>query len=120
MENIGELIQNIIGNAVPKTYVGDFPSLDADGVTIKLSEGVDTTRYLGTTSTIMRPYVALVARNGVYATAEGWLQSIRSCLDSYHSGNILGILMVTPALYMGRDDQKMHEFQVIYKVLLKE
>lgn len=120
MENIGEVIQSLISTVVPKSFVGDFASLDADGVSIKLSEGEDTTRYLGMTTTIRRPYVVIVARSSTYSTAETWLASIRTRIDTYRSGDILSILMSTPPLYLGRDDQKMHEFQVIYKVMMKE
>jgi hypothetical protein len=119
MEDIAEKVQALL-SSITKCIVGDFPSLDAEGLSVRLGAGDDPIRYLGMTTLIHRPYAILVARAASYASAEAWLTSARGILDSYHSGSILSILLLTPPLYLGKDDQKMHEFQGVYKVMMKE
>jgi|LSQX01.2.fsa_nt_gb hypothetical protein len=119
MENIAEVVQGLLSSEA-KVVVGDFPSLDAEGISVKLGEGEEATRYLGMTTTINRPYIIVVARSESYSTAKQWLASCRAILDGYRSDNILGILVTTPTIYIGRDDQKMHDFQVTYKIMIKE
>lgn len=120
MENVAEIVRGLVAGVVPKSFVGDFASLDAEGVSIKLDAGEETVSHFGGATThIYRPFVTLTIRSSSYATAGSWLASIRAVLEGYNDGSV-GLFSLAPPAYLGRDDLKMHEFQVTYKALIKE
>lgn len=121
IERVAETVQGLISTIGTTCYVGDFPGLSAEGVSVRLESGEDASRHFGSVDTsIFRPSVVVTARSASYNTARGWLTSIRDIIDGYTNGATLGIYMQGTATYLGRDDQKMHEFQVYYKTLVKE
>ena len=121
LEQIAETAQSLISTVVPKSFVGDFPSLDSEGVAIMLEEGEDTTRHFGgSESSIYKPHLVITSRSASYTTAMGWITSIRKALDGYKSGSTYGIFAQGTASHLGRDDIKMHECKLIFKILLKE
>ena len=44
LESVATRIQELIKGQIPKSFVGDFPSLTADGVAVQLSPGLETDR----------------------------------------------------------------------------
>lgn len=124
LEQIAETIQGLLSPVVSKCFVGDFPSLGAEGVSIKLYEGEELDKYFGSTPTtptvtLYKAKVLLTARGVDYAITLDWLSDIRATVDGYRCSS-LGITLLAPPSYIGRDDQKLHEFQVTYKTLIKE
>lgn len=123
MENVAEKVKALIADIVPDLYIGDFPSLGGEGVAIRLNSGTEMLNFFsaGVSPRISKPTLLLVARSANYSTAQRWLEDIRRRVDRYvEPGGLLGIFLQEPPTYAGRDEQKLHEFQVTYSTLIKE
>ena len=121
VESAANKVHDLLKTSIPKSVVGDFSSLTVEGVAIKLSTDLGVSRYFGGVSdNIYRPTVTLVARSESYATASEWLHVARSILDGYREGNDFALFVETPTEYVGRDESKMHEFNEVFKILIKE
>lgn len=116
---IAETIQALlVGASVPAT-IGDLPSTSHDAVGIELFDGDFNTEYFGGRlgSTIYQPVVKIVVRNKSYEQGKQYIDVIKNALHRYTNGvNILSILLVGSPLYLGRSDQKLHEFQITFSV----
>lgn len=121
LESVADKVHDLIKAAIPSSFVGDFPSLSAEGVAVRLSSGNETTRYFGGASdNVYRPLVTLVARNTSYSLARGWLTLARTTLEGYRESNDFAIFVESPAEYVGRDESKLHEFTIVFRILMKE
>ena len=120
MEQLAETIQSILAPLKLVTYVGSFPTLSSEGISLRLIEGKPPQRYLGQEEAVFQPYLLVSTRSSTYPVGATWLQSIRETLDSYGQESVLQMQLITPLLYIGKNEQKMHEFQAVYKIMIKE
>lgn len=120
MEAVGDFIRDSLWSLDVSCVVGDFPSLKSQGISVSLLEGESSIRFLGTKSCIRIPYVTITVRSSTYSDGQRWLKECREILDSLSDSSVLAIMMVDSPSHRGRDDLKMHEFQVIYKILIEE
>lgn len=121
LEVLPEHIKSLFTVSIPKMFVGGFPSLNAVGVAIILDEGDDTVRHFGANiESIYKPFVTIVARGANYQTTRDLITLVRQTLDGYRYNEELAIFLSAPVRYEGRDDEKLHEFSIIFKTIMKE
>lgn len=115
-------------NLTPFATIGDLPGTQKNEICLMFFDGASNTEYFGARheSTIFQPIMKCVIRHQSYETGKGWVSDIQEALHRYSSegdgveGPILSIFLVGSPIYFGRNDQKFHEFQVTFKIQLKE
>ncbi len=116
---ISEKIYNLLPAEMPK-YIGDLPSAPEIAVAImEYSSGVGT-EYFAESGSLFSPVVKIVVRHTSYELGSAWSEQIKEALHKYHDDFFLSILIVGTPIYLGRDEQKLHEFQVTFKTQVKE
>ena len=103
--------------------IGDLPSTANVVVGIMEYEGATSTEYFGNDSTsVFNPIVKIVIRHESYLTGQDWAEAIKNRLHRYYNDEegILSILIVGAPVYLGRNEQKLHEFQVTFNISIKE
>lgn len=150
MTNLSEYIVNLIPETVAPKFVGELPSLSTEGVAIAVFNSGVNTIYFGTTEAIYRPVVRVIVRHKDYPTGCIFAQTIQETLHGYavkKSGTtwqnlkdtrtweklldttwgdiktdetLLSVTAVGTPNYLGRSAEKLHEFQSLYQILLKE
>ncbi len=119
---IAEKIRDLLPQEWP-LVIGDLPSTVDVVVGIVEYDGANSTEYFGQTSkSLFRPIVKIVIRHESYSVGQAWSEEVQNKLHRYHNEDI-GIqscLMVGVPTYLGRNEQKLHEFQVIFNISVKE
>ena len=118
---IAEKIKALLPLEWPTT-IGDLPSPNAEAIGILEYDGAASTEYFGSQqgSSVFNPIVKIVFRGASYPDLRAQAEQSRSILHRYHDADILSILMVGTPMYLGRNEQKMHEFQVVFRIQVKE
>lgn len=101
------------------TYIGDFPSTLQDAVAIVLFNGAGNAEYFAC-DTICAPVLKLLVRNRSYEQAQQQVDLIRKVLHKHHDDYFMSIHMRGYPMYLGKDAQKLHEFQVVFNITIKE
>lgn len=107
---------------VPVATIGDLPGTQRDEVCLMLYDGVANDEYFGgrVDSTIYQPIVKVIVRNHSYEVAKQWIDYVKNAFHRYTGGEVLSIFMVGSPMYLGRNSQKLHEFQVTFNIKMKE
>ena len=104
--------------------VGDLPSPNVEAVGLIEFDGYYNAMYFGMRygTAIVQPLVKVVARSASYEQGEYYMDQAKQILNgtSDPANNILSIVMVGTPTYLGRNPQKMHEFQVVFQIQVKE
>lgn len=121
---IAESIKTLLPSEWPLT-IGDLPAPNKESVCIIEFDGNYNTHYFGRGygTMIGQPVVKIVGRSASYQTGSSWMDQAKTILNRYHGtdeNGILGITLVGAPMYLGRNTQKLHEFQVTFQVQVKE
>lgn len=118
---IAERLYDLLPSEWPKV-IGDLPSTREEVVGVIEYDGATSTEYFGpqTGSSILNPIVKIVFRTKEYEIGRQWADVSKNILHRYHDDFIMSILMVNNPIYIGRTEEKLHEFQVIFKTQIKE
>ncbi len=108
----------------PFATIGDLPGTQKNEICLMLYDGASNIEYFGQRheSTIYQPIIKFVVRNSDYEQGKGWVEQIEYALHRYSDigagviGPILSIWLVGSPMYLGRNSQKMHEFQITFNV----
>lgn len=102
----------------PFATIGDLPGTSEDHIGIMLFDGSYSTEYFGgrNDSTIFNPLIKIVVRNHSYEQGNEWCRIIKDALHRYNGGRILSIFLIGFPMYLGRDPQKLHEFQLTFVI----
>ena len=111
-------IANLLPNDFTKV-IGDLPGTHADAVAIVLFNGSGNDEYFGF-QTIYRPIIKIIVRNHSYELAQQWVKTIKNTLHQHQDAYFLSIHMQGYPLYLGRSEQKLHEFQITFNIQIKE
>ena len=119
---VAEKIYNLLPQDWP-LVIGDLPATSDVVVGIMEYDGATSTEYFGAASkSLFKPIVKIVIRHDSYPTGQAWSDEVQNVLHRYHNEDI-GIqscLMVGTPIYLGRNAQKLHEFQVTFNITVKE
>ena len=116
---VAEKIYDLLTNTLPK-FIGDLPSAPNTTVAImEYSSGVGT-EFFGNDASLYQPVVKIVVRTDSYSEGSSWVEEIKEKLHRYHDDFFMSILVVGTPIYLGRDEMKLHEFQVTFKIQIKE
>lgn len=100
----------------PYATIGDLPATSKNCIGIMLYDGSYNTEYFGGKSdaSIFNPLIKIVVRNNSYEAGQAWCKTIKDTLHRYHDGRILSMFLIGFPMYLGRDPQKLHEFQLTF------
>lgn len=120
---IAEKIYDMLPQEWPLS-IGDLPSTNDVAVAIMEYDGATSAEYFGprdsSNSSIFNPIVKIVVRHDSYVTGQTWCETIKDTLHRYHDDYFMSILLVGVPMYLGRNEQKLHEFQVTFQTQVKE
>lgn len=117
---VAEKIYDLLPQEWP-LVIGDLPSAADVVVGIIEYDGATSTEYFGRDSkSSFKPIVKIVIRHSSYSEGQAWADEVQNVLHRYHNESI-GIqscLMVGAPMYLGRNTQKLHEFQVTFNITM--
>ena len=119
---VAEKIQGLLPQEWP-LVIGDLPSTSDVVVGIMEYDGATSTEYFGDQNkSLFNPIVKIVIRHTSYPEGQAWADDVKDKLHRYHNEDIgvLSCLMVGTPMYLGRNEQKLHEFQVTFNISTKE
>lgn len=114
-DKIRDLILGVTGEA----YLGELPSSPQNAIAIMLYNGAGNAEYFAF-GTVCTPVVKIVIRNKSYELAQQYIEDIKQVLHRHHDDYFLSIIMQGYPTYLGRDTQKLHEFQIVFNIQVKE
>lgn len=95
--------------------IGDLPSTNSNAIALMEHDGYDNTEYFHSGS-MFQPILKIVVRHDSYETGQEWCEAIKELLHRYHDDTLLSILLSGSALYLGRGETKLHEFQLTFAI----
>ena len=119
---VAEKIYDLLPSEWPKA-IGDLPSTNNVAIGIIEYDGATSTEYFGATNaSLFNPIVKIVIRHTSYPEGQSWADEVKDLLHRYHNEDIgiLSILIVGTPMYLGRNEQKLHEFQATFNISIKE
>lgn len=118
---IADYIYNLLPSTLPRV-IGELPSTKENIVGIVEYDGSTSTEYFGGSkdSSILNPIIKILVRNVSYEQGQTWTELIKDTLHRYQDQKLLSVLLVSTPLYLGRSAEKLHEFQVTFKIQVKE
>lgn len=116
---VAEKIYDLLPNTLPK-FIGDLPSSSDSAVAIMEYSSNVGTEYFGQPTSLYQPVVKIVIRTPSYETGSSWAEEVKEILHKHYDDFFLSILIVGTPIYLGRDEMKLHEFQVTFKTQIKE
>lgn len=115
---VAEKIYELLPQEWP-LVIGDLPSTSDVVVGIMEYDGATSTEYFGEQSeSLFKPIIKIVIRHSSYQEGQEWAEEVQNTLHRYHD-EVVGIqscLMVGTPIYLGRNTQKLHEFQVTFNI----
>lgn len=119
------MISEYIKTLLPSTWsvtIGDLPAANSEAIALMEYSGGTSTEYFGTKqdSSVFNPLVKIVTRVRDYTKGKEQMEEAKSILHRFHDDTILSCLLVGAPIYLGRNEQKMHEFQVTFRIQVKE
>lgn len=115
---VEQYIKDLLPSDLP-TYLGDLPSGVTNVIGIVLYNGAYNSEYFAF-GTVFKPVVKIVIRNQSYATAQQWVETIKTTLHRHTDDYFISILMQGYPIYLGKDEQKLHNFQITFNIKVKE
>lgn len=101
------------------TVIGDLPSSPQNVIALVLYSGASNAEYFAF-GTVCAPVIKVVLRNQSYDAAQQYIEDIKRVLHRHHDDYFISILMQGYPVYLGKDEQKLHEFQVVFNIKVKE
>lgn len=111
-------IYDLLPTTLPKV-IGDLPATASNAVAIMLFNGVANLEYFKC-DTVYNPVVKIVVRNSSYDVAQQQILDIRNVLHKHTDDYFMSIYMQGYPVYLGKDEQKLHEFQVVFNIQVRE
>lgn len=118
---IAEKIKALLPAELP-VIIGDLPAPNLEAIGILETDGAVSTEYFGPQagSSIFQPIVKIVLRSSSYPTLQSWIEIIKNMLHRYHDETFMSIMLVGAPMYLGRNEQKFHEFQLVFNTTVEE
>lgn len=101
------------------TVIGELPSTPQNAIAVMLYSGAGNAEYFAT-GTVCAPVIKIVLRNQSYERAQQYIEDIKAVLHRHHDDYFISIFMQGYPMYLGKDEQKLHEFQIVFNISVKE
>lgn len=111
-------VKALVPTDIP-TVIGDLPGTTVNIVAMSLYDGGASVEYFGPMTTFY-PIVKFVARHESYEIMRTWIESIQEAFHQYTDDYFMSIHMVGYPLYLGKDEHKLHEMQIVFRLSIKE
>lgn len=111
-------IYDLLPATLPKV-IGDLPATVSNAVAIMSFNGVANLEYFQC-DTVYQPVIKIVVRNSSYDVAQQQILDIRNVLHKHTDDYFMSIYMQGYPVYLGKDAQKLHEFQIVFNINVKE
>ena len=103
-----------------RSFVGELPSTTEDVIAIKEYSNYDNVEYFGKSNSLEQPVVKVVVRNASYEAGQQLIEAVCNSLHKYRGPGILSSMLIGSAIYLGRGELKLHEFQATFKIHVEE
>ena len=116
------MVERMIKNLLPKSLpivIGDLPGGTSDSIAIKLYDGAANEHYFQH-GAVFRPVIKIVVRHHSYEQAHEWIETIKQILNEHSDEYFMSILLSGYPMYLGRNEQKLNEFQIVFNIRVKE
>lgn len=121
MKSICEKLAELIPPEVNPVFIGEIPSQSDEGVALAPTDLETRYWFLGQEESIVTPYIQCSIRTKEYLKGENFSDILLKVLNgTIEDENLLGIRPITYTNYLGKNEDKLHEFQLTFKVILKE
>lgn len=120
LSTLCEHILQFMPEAISPKFVGELPSLSDEGVAVMLFDGEFNTEFFGMKTTMFTPVLKFVIRSKEYPKGAEWGQMLKDTFHEFSSDEIEAMHLVGSIMYLGRNEEKLHEFQVTFKTIVKE
>lgn len=117
MVDVPELLRSLLLDDIPPTYVGSWPAQVPNSVAIRLWDGRNQ-EYFGH-ATLQMPLVLILVRHEEYAPGMSWCKQIRAKFNKYSDQHIAQMHIKGDILHLGKNPEKLHEFQLMFNIILK-
>ena len=111
-------IKELLPSSIP-IVIGDLPGGTFDSTAIQLYDGAANEHYFRH-GTVFRPVIKIVVRHHSYEQAQQWIELIKTTLNEHSDDYFLSILLSGYPMYLGKSEQKLHEFQIVFNIRVKE
>lgn len=119
MKGLCEELIKLIPPEVQPTFVGEVPSQSTEGVALCPKDAEISYYFFGQESFIHVPYIECNIRTKTYKLGEDYAYKVMDAIDGYTDGNtVLGVRTSSYPDYLGKNEDKLHEFQLTFKVIL--
>lgn len=120
--DICEYLYDILPATLKPKYIGEVASATEEGVAIALNDGDDTIRFFGATDTIEQPYIRVYIRTKSYLKGSKFSSSVKETLNGYFNEDIgiMGLWLQGDIDYIGITDNKLHEFELLFKSMIRK
>ena len=118
MLDIPEYLRSKLVEDISSVYIGSWPPHAPNAIAIRLWDGQNQ-EYFGQ-RTIFVPTVLFLIRHEEYAPAMGWCKFIKSKFHQYRSDEIAQMSMRGDILHLGRNAERLHEFQMMFNIMVRE
>lgn len=115
-----EHVLQFLPESVTPKFVGEMPSLSEEGVAVMLFDGQVNTQFFGMKDTLFRPVLKFVIRTSKYKKGAEWSQEIKDTFNRFSSDEVTEMSIVGSPMYLGRTEEKLHEFQLTFQTVVKE
>lgn len=117
-----EYLWNMVPSSVKPRFIGDIPSQSDEGVSLTVEGSTEITRFFQPSTRIVSQTVICNIRTRKYKAGDNFLQQIKKALDNNKDveHGILSITIQSSDDYVGVNEEKLHEFQIIFKILVEE
>lgn len=113
-------IKELLPDALQKiAVIGELPSTAKNAIAILLFSGAGNAEYFAC-DTVCTPVIKIVVRNQSYAQAKQYIEELKQVLHKHHDEYFMSIFMQGYPMYLGKDEQKLHEFQIVFNINVKE
>lgn len=121
MIDIGSFLWSLIPPEVQPRFIGDLPSITTEGTTCLIYSSNASTQFFGMKNALYRPVAKFVSRVRRYPDGEEIMTKISDSLKKYTGDDeIAGINQIGSPIYLGRNTEKLHEFQVTFEIIVRE
>ena len=122
MEGLCEYLWTRIPDTVAPRFVGDIPSQSEEGVSLSMVNGEENVRFFSTNEVLYRPYIQCFIRTSKYVRGDVFASRVIQALDKFYDldKGILNIVLLGSPTYLGKNEDKLHEFQLTFRSIILE